>query len=616
MTSLLASLVLFSAPPQSPPPIDTFLQKVSGTVAAGVQGRIEELFARKTDAEYLLTMGQRRGGIRNLKVTMIPVPPGWEKEGPYWAVFSARQDIEDDHDTVYSVVRTMDGWEIGREVPESFAQGVTVAHTRTDAILFPAENRIDVDSALFLKQDSERRAPVFRLNLNYSVSGAVIDGKTVSLVQADASKVPSPKEGDAVRAGGLLIYWSAGAAKEARFKYSGIVKSNSEDKIDSKACYVTAYWVPTIGRLPHTSSVRVRGPKDWVIVSEGLPAKESIEGFEPAEKTPDNYQTVIYRCDIPISYPKIIGGQYKLAAEKTESGKTFRSYQFEPIDTARAQKDVEIMASAAKFFEENLGPFPFPSYACFDADTYYGIESYSYTLLNYKYTTTFVAHEMGHTYFGGLASCSYTKDTWNESLTQYVDSVLFSNNSDRTLQAGLATLRLQVPLSKMSIAHEYGSASYYRGAYMMRMLEHEIGHPAMVAGLKSIVATRQGKDTTWADLRPLFEQAGGKGLDWFWKQWIDNSVFPKLELTNAAIFDRGQQVRTDITVKQRGTENPFHMKFKIVVRGGGQSYSEIVTMSGPEETFRISTSFAPIAASIDVFEYTFAETGQEIAVKR
>ena len=63
------------------------------------------------------------------------------------------------------------------------------------------------------------------------------------------------------------------------------------------------------------------------------------------------------------------------------------------------------IARACEFFEKNLGPFPFPSYEVFDADTYYGIESYSYTLLNRTVTTRFVTHELGHTWFGGIAPC-------------------------------------------------------------------------------------------------------------------------------------------------------------------------------------------------------------------
>lgn len=613
MLNLLASLILFASTPQVDQ-ANAFMLQLNTALTSGVRSSVEDMFARKEDSTYLMDMAQRRGGLRLLKLTMIPAPPGWEKEGPYWAVLSARQDIEDDHDTIYPVIKTMDGLRLGKEVSEAFPQSYSVQHSLADAVLYPKENKISLITTLNLKHTGTDQAPVFRLNVNYEVGKASVDGKTVNVQEAGTGSMLMPKDGDMVRAGGLLIYWSVKPANQMSFTYSGVVNSKSEDKIDEKACYVTAWWIPTIGRLPHTSTVRVQGPKDWVIVSEGN--KASNDGFDEPLKSPANYQTVIYHCSIPISYPKIIGGLYKVAAEMQANGRTYRSYQFEPVDKDRGTKDVLRMASAAQFFSGALGEFPFDSYACFDADTYYGIESYSYTLLNYRYTSTFVSHEMGHTYFGGLVPCSYTKDTWNESLTQYVDSVLFDKNLDRTLQMGVATRKLKVPLNKMSIAHEFNSASYYRGAYVMRMLENEIGLDAILKALKKLVASRRGQDTTWADLRAYFEESSGQNLDWFWKQWIENATFPKIEALDAVVRVRGARIGTDVTVKQSGTPDPFRLRFKVILRNDRQTSEQVITMSAPQTTTNIKTDFEPTQVTLEPFEYALVDVGAMIPVRR
>ena len=194
------------------------------------------------------------------------------------------------------------------------------------------------------------------------------------------------------------------------------VRSDGEDKVATNVAYLTAWWTPSIARLPHTTEVKIDAPEDWHVVSEGL------------SNGPRSF-----RCDVPISYPKVMGGLYRLAAEaKDPKGRTFQAYHLDPVQPERGKRDVALMLEAVEFFEKTLGDWPFPGYTCYDADTYYGIESYSHTLLRRNITTTFVTHEMGHTYFGGLVPSAYVWDSWNEGLTQYIDSVVFRNNRDGT----------------------------------------------------------------------------------------------------------------------------------------------------------------------------------------
>jgi len=613
MPLLSATFLLISVQGQS---LSQAYEALQSAVGSGSQARVSAMFQSPRDARYLFEMAGRSGGLRRLSVKVIPAPPGWGALGDHWAIFHRFQDIQQDHDVVHPLVRTPSGYKLMGEVHEWLPQAARVRHARIEARLIPSDHRIEATARLDLAPAGLRKALVFRLNDGYAVSGGSAGNKPLTVVTAESDKIPAPKEGDLVRAGGLLILWGTDTPERVEVTYSGVVNQASQDKITPNVAYVTALWVPTIARLPHTTTVRIQGPKDWVLRSEGVPVSAAEAGFAASPDAPDE-QTVHYKCDLPISFPKIVGGRYTLAAELQSDGKTYRAWHLEPqVDKARGQRDVNLMADSIRFFEQGLGPFPFPGYECFDGDTYYGIESYSYTLLQRGITTRFMSHEIGHTYFGGMAPSAYTKDTWNEGVTQYYDSVVYGKNADRSLEAGYGTLGLAIPLSEMGVAWANGSATYFRGAYVMKMLENEIGLPAVQAGLKALVTERRGLETRWPDLRQYFERAASTRLDWFWNQWITNATFPSLSVLSAQAIQEERRFVTRVVVRQQGTASPFRLRFKVRVARGAQVQEEVVTMNSPQAVFTMQTPWEPREASVEVFGLALTQAGPAVAVTR
>ncbi len=385
---------------------------------------------------------------------------------------------------------------------------------------------------------------------------------------------------------------------------SGAKYSDDRDQVTADHAYITSFWIPSLGRLPFKSVVSITAPVSWTVRSEGVQqaSPPSIRG----------YHTTVYRCDIPIAYPKVCAGKYVLALEGNQNGHTLRSYQFAPVDMKRATDDVGWMKKAMAFYEANLGPFPFKSYECFDGKEYYGIESYSYTILAPSITTWAVSHEMGHTYFGGVVPCAYVKDSWNEGLTQYVDDVLLHHNPE-VEQNALGSLNIAVPLTEMPVAWEYGGATYFRGAYAMEMLDAEIGHDKVLAGLRAMIKDRVGEETNWPDLRQYFEKSSGQDLKWFWDQWISAKVFPHVSIVSAKSRREGKGFMTRVTVKQSGTDKPYKLRF--AVRIGGASVSEIKeVMTEGEQVFEVGSDFTPQRASINQSPTALVSVDAPVAV--
>lgn len=600
MTSLLAFALLSR---QGTP--EDLLERMQQVVRSGDARRAEQLFSVKSDAKYLLEMAERSGGIHGFEVAVFQAPPGWESTGRFWAIFHRAQEVESDHDVIYPVVQTPRGARLGAEIPEWNAGG-RATRAGIDARIHATEGSVDVSTGIEYTGAKPGRAMLFRLADRYRVLDVQENGgDAVSVPEADESH-PITGAGKVVRVGGLLAVVPDTASGTLQFRYSGTIGEHEGeledgDQISEERAYITGFWVPSLGRLPFKTQITIAGPKDWVIRSEG-------EQF-PVDFGPRDVQTVGYRCEVPISFPKIVGGRYELAAEGQAGGHTLRSYQFAPVDKQRAAKDVEWMQKAMAFYEANLGPFPFKDYECFDGKGYYGIESYSYTLLAPRITTWAVSHEMGHTYFGGLVPCPYVRDTWNEGLTQYVDTVLF-HESDEEAKKSFEQIGIRKALSDIPIAWENDGLTYHRGAYAMQMLDAEIGHPAVMKGLRALIADRVGKDTVWDDLRPYFERASGRNLKWFWSQWIHGSEFPTLKIISATAKPQAGKWVTTLDVRQSGTPTPFRLRCGVKVG----DRERVVRIGTAKATVRVVTDARPTSASLEPSPYTLVRAGAPVRV--
>ena len=602
--------------PLAPNPAEGLLRDLRAAVRSGEQARVAPFFLKPDGGASLFEAATRSAELEKWGVAVFAAPPGWGSTGEYWATFHTRQPIEQDHDPVYAVVRTPKGLRLGAEIPEA-AQGENrLVSAELDVRLTPGRHRAEVRARLALAGTGPARADVLRLQDAYTVRSARLEGRTVPVVTAGSDRVALPQPGQVLRAGGLIIPWTARRTQALDLRYDarlpkGDGKALDEDRVADKAAYLTAWWVPSTGRLPFTTRTRVTAPKGWIVRSEGIP-----EAFPKAATFPPKpgEQGVAYGCDLPISFPKVVAGRYALAASLSDGGKLFRSYGFAPVDRKRAEGDVRKMAEAARFFEARLGPFPFPGYDAFDGDDYYGIESYSYTLLSPKITSWATTHEMGHTYFGGMAPCPYVRDSWNEGVTQYVDSVLFKGDSDGTLAGALRQLGNRVPLTRISIPYAEGGTTYYRGAYAMAMLAREIGEARVLAGLRSLVTERRGMDTVWADLRPYFERASGRPLGWFWDQWISGSEWPTLALGSATTVAEGAGYRTRVRVSQTGTGKPLRLRFLVRLSGEGRTSDSEVTLDQASGSFDLATPFKPSEARLEILGYVFGTAGGIVPV--
>ena len=216
--------------------------------------RVTPLFSDPAEAAKLVRLGGRN--LKDLDVFVIPAPVGWEQNGSRWAVFSTFQDIQQNHDLVF----TINGSKLGEEVPEFERGGYRIEHLNLDSRLHPADHLIIVDAELKLTADEGAKSIVARLNAPYHIGAAWIDGKPAVVAEPDEIPNQLPY---VMKAGGVLVVNSNQVVKTLKVTYMGEVNTPGHDKITYDLAHVTAWWTPSHWQAPLHN--RVGNYRPWLL---------------------------------------------------------------------------------------------------------------------------------------------------------------------------------------------------------------------------------------------------------------------------------------------------------------------------------------------------------------
>lgn len=77
------------------------------------------------------------------------------------------------------------------------------------------------------------------------------------------------------------------------------------------------------------------------------------------------------------------------------------------------------------------------------------------------------------------------------------------------------------------------SYSKFKGAHILRMLEHELGQELWWKTIRLYVKTFARKQVSSKDFQLVVEKAAGRNLQWFFDQWVYKMGYPELEISKA-----------------------------------------------------------------------------------
>ncbi len=166
-----------------------------------------------------------------------------------------------------------------------------------------------------------------------------------------------------------------------------------------------------------------------------------------------------------------------------------------------------------------------------------------------QYIATVIAHELAHQWFGNLVTMEWWNDLWlNESfatLMEYiaVDALYPEWNiwSDFATNESIMALRRDaidgVQSVQVDVHHPDeistlfdGAIVYAKGARLLRMIQHYIGHEAFQAGLKQYFAAHAYNNTAGNDLWKALGATSGKPVADIMNTWISQPGYPVVSI--------------------------------------------------------------------------------------
>lgn len=212
-----------------------------------------------------------------------------------------------------------------------------------------------------------------------------------------------------------------------------------------------------------------------------------------------------------------------------------------PEDLQTFKSRTYLMLNALKLFSNNLGIYPFYKER-------YGQTEFGFGGGMEHQTNSFVVsagenlmvHELAHQWFGDKITCGSWQDIWlNEGFATWMADLFYTEKLDTAYYKAYVEGDLKDVVSKRggSVFVEDTTSSnrifdsrltYHKGAFLLRMLRFTLGDSAFFKGINQYLTDPKlaYSFARTADLQRNLENASGKNLDYFFKQWFYKEGYP------------------------------------------------------------------------------------------
>lgn len=219
------------------------------------------------------------------------------------------------------------------------------------------------------------------------------------------------------------------------------------------------------------------------------------------------------------------------------------------------------------------------------------------------YIATVIAHELSHQWFGNLVTMKWWNNLWlNESFATLMEYIAIDAlHPEWNVWLDFATLESIFALRRDSLdgvqavqvdVHHPDEIStlfdasivYAKGARLLRMLQHYIGHEAFQAGLKEYFLAHAYRNTEGNDLWNALSQASGKDITDFMNTWISQSGYPVVSVKKQAGSVKLTQTQFFI-----GPHQPSNKRWPIPLNSTVSSLPELLKEEAVEAPYNHQT---------------------------
>ncbi len=245
--------------------------------------------------------------------------------------------------------------------------------------------------------------------------------------------------------------------------------------------------------------------------------------------------------------------------------------------------DYSIALKPLEFFSRLIGDYPFKKLANVQSKTIYGGLENAGAIFYSENSVTglgkaerLIAHEIAHQWFGDCV----TEDDWHhvwlsEGFATYLTSMYFESVEGREkLLSDMARSRNLIikdsdkktkpviDTTITSLKDLLSVNSYQKGAWILHMLRCETGDEDFIKGLRLYYNRFRNSNVLSLDFQHTMEEASGRDLGRFFRQWLNTAGHPELKIWNRADRKTGM---TEVFVEQK-QDRLFEFNLEMLIK--------------------------------------------------
>lgn len=516
-----------------------------------------------------------------------------------------------------------------------------VTHYQIDAVLVPAEERLNATADVTFTPLEDTRTVTFELNGSLKIesigrvaAGAATTAPAAGRAQRNATAIAAAQNqvtfvqdqvgvsdlGPSVRID-LGDTVAKGTPVTLRFKYSGILNSASGGPLLTKRlAYVgenNGYLMYAARWFPFHDYAADKATSDITLT---VPAGMQIVGYSdtPVAATGGKYKFVQAQPALP--------GNFAYGRYTTRSAR-FGDYELQfytrPGGDAAVTSFAETIGKALEFYTKKYGaPDSGKRLAIAQIDDE-SLDFYSARGMMFisdrqfeqprEITEDRLQREAAYQWWGVTVGMKSFDDAWlSQGLAEYSAYSLRESMLDGAKLDGLrrellekaltfeqtaSLARVPATLDDQSTAYQY--IMYAKGAYIFKLLRDTLGDQKFDQLLRTYLQEYRGKNASIDDFEKLTTRIAGENMRYFFARWVEGTGVPEFTADYLIIRTRGGKFVTRGTVKQN--YDNLRLPLEIQLRSEGDNGLKTVTVQVEDASadFNIESTGKPLEVIID-----------------
>lgn len=486
-----------------------------------------------------------------------------------------------------------------------------------DVKLDPSTRRFDAIAEMAVIDDV-----TFTLHGSLSVRNATIGGRPVKLI----ARVPFDKES---------FVWRVTAPKgtKVRIEYGGTlppldrardhrgVLGGMPPMTSPEGSFLASGsgWYPhPRGLFTYSLTLSVPGEQRALVggtlVSENASADRYVARFEFAQ---------------PTDGIDLMAGPYsvreKLVTREGKDPLRLRTYFARELDHL-ADSYLEDSARYIELYSKRIGAYPYSAFSVVASPlpTGFGMPTATYLgaqVLKLPFIrATSLGHEILHNWWGNGVHVDYATGNWSEGLTTFMADYFYK---ERESAAAAMEMRLGWLRDFAAIpdgAHQSLSAfrsrthgaqaavGYGKAAMIFFMLRDALGNEVFERALQDFWTKHRFTTASWSHLQASFENASGKPLGPFFRQWLDRAGGPEVTLVDARAGEQDGKSKLALTLEQKAPAYSLDVPVEIISKAGREVHW--VRADRERSTATLEVASTPDAVRLDPEFRTWRRLGR------